>query len=204
MTKMRGMILGIISDIHGQLPESVHEAFRHCGAIINAGDTCSESVMRELESIAPTVSVYGNCDRHYDYGKTVHDVARPSFMGVRFYVVHKPEDIPAELPAGTRVVISGHTHVPLRKDENGVLFLNPGSPTDPRDGSRPSVMTVEVDEREVYDVQQIILTPYGPMTENDDAGTRGSNRWESLDGFGFGSEDLSDHMHIDLGELTEF
>ena len=194
------MILSIISDIHGQLPESVHEAFRDCGAIINAGDTCGVSVMRELESIAPTVSVYGNCDRHLDYGKTVHDVARPSFMGVRFYVVHKPEDIPDELPAGTRVVICGHTHVPSRSEKDGVVYLNPGSPTDPRSGSDPGVMTIEVDEREIYDIQRIILTPYGAMAENDDAVMRGSGHWESLDGFDM--DDAGDHMHIDLSELT--
>lgn len=189
---MTAMIIGVISDIHGYLPESVHTAFRDCNAIINAGDTCSTAVMAELESIAPTVSVYGNCDRHYDYGKTVHDVARPSFSGVRFYVVHRPQDIPAELPKGTRVVISGHTHIPQQDEVGDVLYLNPGSPTDPRGGSEPSVMTLEVDEREVYDVQRIILTPHGPMAESDDAGM-GANRWEALDNY-----DDADHMHFDF------
>ena len=33
---------------------------------------------------------------------------------------------------GARVVVFGHSHVPFLEDQNGLLLLNPGSPTDKR------------------------------------------------------------------------
>ena len=193
----RIMLIGLISDIHGRLPEAAKQALAECDAIICAGDTESKRAMMELECIAPTVAVLGNCDRFTDYGPTVHDVARPSFEGVRFYVVHRPQDIPAELPRGTQVVVHGHTHQPRFEEVDGVLYLNPGSPTEPRGGSEPSVMTLEVEEREAFDVQRIILTPYGPRREGD--ANRSSNHWDDFDGFD--ADELGDHTHIDFSEI---
>lgn len=31
-----------------------------------------------------------------------------------------------------RVVVFGHSHIPLLEDESGLMLLNPGSPTDKR------------------------------------------------------------------------
>jgi predicted phosphodiesterase len=33
---------------------------------------------------------------------------------------------------GARVVVFGHSHIPWLEDEDGLLLLNPGSPTDKR------------------------------------------------------------------------
>ena len=191
------MLIGIISDIHGHLPEAAKTALKDCDVIINAGDTCSREAMMQLECIAPTVAIYGNCDRFVDYGPTVHDVARPSYEGVRFYVVHDPNQIPAELPRGTRVVVHGHTHVPREEEVDDVLYLNPGSCTEPRRGSDPGVMTLVVEEREVFDVQRIILTPFGPMKENDHG--RSTNHWDDLDDWD--ADEMNDHTHIDFSEI---
>jgi len=193
------MLIGIISDIHRHLPEAAKQALRDCDVIINAGDTCSPAIMTELECIAPTVSVYGNCDHFYDYGPTVHDVARPSFEGVRFYVVHRPEDIPAELPKGTRIVVHGHTHVPREEEIDGVLYLNPGSVSEPRRGNEPSLMTLVVEEREVFDVQRIILTPFGPMKESEANRSGSVNHWDDFDDFD--PDESNDHTHIDFSEI---
>lgn len=191
------MLIGIISDIHRYLPEAAKEALEGCDVIINAGDTCSPTIMRQLEFIAPTVAVYGNCDYHYDYGPTVHDVARPSFEGVRFYVTHRPQDIPAELPRGTRIVVHGHTHVPREEEVNGVLYLNPGSPSEPRGGSEPGVMTVVVEEREVFDITRYVLTPFGPQKEGEHA--KSSNQWDDFDDWD--ADEAGDHTHIDFSEI---
>ena len=39
-----------------------------------------------------------------------------------------------ELAGGT-VVVSGHTHIPCIKEEEGIVFLNPGSVSIPKEGS---------------------------------------------------------------------
>ena len=77
--------------------------------------------------------------------------------GARFRMVHRPEDI-GTVPDDVQVVIHGHTHVPREEyGANGVLFLNPGSPTRPRGGSRKSVARLFVDKGTVKSVEFIEL-----------------------------------------------
>ena len=45
------------------------------------------------------------------------------------------------------VVLSGHTHIPVAKKEDGIIFLNPGSISYPRqEGKNPSYMIMNLDE----------------------------------------------------------
>ena len=36
---------------------------------------------------------------------------------------------------GCQVVVSGHTHVKVLKEQDGIILLNPGSTTIPKDGT---------------------------------------------------------------------
>lgn len=179
------MNIGVISDIHGPLPEIVHEVFAGCGAILCAGDTCSLETFDELRTIAPTTMVYGNCDRDLDYGPRVADKLTPSFDGCRFALVHKLEDL-GELPRRCECVISGHTHVPSMETSKGVIWLNPGSPTDPREGSNPSVAIVSVEERLVTKAAIIDLTNPWPAMQDFREDTLISERggFDEFDEFG--------------------
>ena len=47
---------------------------------------------------------------------------------------------------GANVVLFGHTHVPLCLEEEGVLYLNPGSLTSPRGGSHASYAILEIEK----------------------------------------------------------
>jgi predicted phosphodiesterase len=50
------------------------------------------------------------------------------FGGVGIYVLHDIADLKRHpAPAGTRVVVTGHSHKPLVREEGGVLYVNPGS-----------------------------------------------------------------------------
>lgn len=42
------------------------------------------------------------------------------------------------------IVIFGHTHVKYESYENGIYFLNPGSASIPRDGSKPSFGHIDI------------------------------------------------------------
>ena len=48
------------------------------------------------------------------------------------------------LASGMRAVIHGHTHQPSDELQNGVRFLNPGSPTHPRRTAPPSLMKLYI------------------------------------------------------------
>lgn len=150
------MIIGVVSDIHGRLSTEAYEALQGSDYILCAGDIESRMVLTELETIAPTICVRGNCDR-YDLGPRVKDIASPLLGGVRFRMVHRPEDI-GTVPEDVQVVIHGHTHVPREQyGKDGVLFLNPGSPSRPRGGSHKSVARLFVDEGKVKSVEFIDL-----------------------------------------------
>jgi putative phosphoesterase len=149
------MELGLISDIHGKLPAAAVTALQGCDHLICAGDMVDHNVLWELEAIAPTTAVLGNNDCG-DWGPDVGFSASPTFDGVKFFVVHRPEDVGMPAP-DVQVVVHGHTHVPRNEVVNGVRYLNPGSCTRPRHGSAPSVMRLEIENGAVSNICLIDL-----------------------------------------------
>ena len=55
-------LIGIISDTHGRLPQSVSKVFKKTDLIIHAGDIGDPEIIDALEKIAPTRAVRGNMD----------------------------------------------------------------------------------------------------------------------------------------------
>lgn len=119
--------IGIISDTHGMLRPAVKKAFEGVELIVHAGDVGKPEVLKALNTIAPVVAVRGNTD----WGEWAN--ALPAFeiveIGeVTLYVIHDIHEIDLNpSAAGFRVVVSGHSHAPSVVEQNGVLFLNPGS-----------------------------------------------------------------------------
>lgn len=135
------MLIGICSDIHGSLSSEAYAALEGCDRILCAGDVELSYVLMELETIAPVIAVRGNCDG-YDVDR-LHFSESFNLGGVQFFMVHRPQDIGTP-PAGTQVVIHGHTHIPRDERINGVRYLNPGSTRKPRGGSNKSLLKIEV------------------------------------------------------------
>ena len=87
----------------------------------------STEVLNELREIAPVVAVRGNNDRG-TWAESIQVTAAIELAGVPIYLLHDLNELDLDLKtAGFRVVISGHSHRPLIRDKNGVLFVNPGS-----------------------------------------------------------------------------
>lgn len=119
--------VGILSDTHGLLRNCIYKAFAKVDLIIHAGDVGGTAVLRELEKIAPVVAVKGNTD-----GNWAADAIPPFEMvsvgEITIYVLHDLMQLDLDAgSAGVDVVVSGHTHQPCIEENNGVLFLNPGS-----------------------------------------------------------------------------
>lgn len=95
--------------------------------------------------------VRGNCDAEVDQMLLPFPIMAKTLEmtvdGRRWFAAHghRPGANPTEddlppLPAGS-VFLSGHTHVPvLETDKNGILRVNPGSVTFPKNGSFKSCM----------------------------------------------------------------
>lgn len=86
-----------------------------------------EGILEQLGEIAPVTAVRGNVDRG-DFARKLPATELLELGGTRIWVLHNLSDLDLYLrPDGIGVIVSGHTHTPLIRDENGVLYLNPGS-----------------------------------------------------------------------------
>ncbi len=135
----KNCIIGVISDTHGTLPPPVNDIFSDVDLIIHAGDIGGMNILDELESIAPVVAVRGNMDMdEWSFGFNAMEKVKA--CGVLLYVLHDLHKFRRMNPTtGFNAVISGHTHCPSAERHNEVLYLNPGSATQPRHSTAPSV-----------------------------------------------------------------
>lgn len=146
------LVIGLISDTHGLLRPDVHRALAGVSFILHAGDVCGDEILMELDLIAPTVAVYGNCDP-LDTPGLVRQIARVA-RGVRIHVSHGHE---LGAPTVDRllstydadVIVYGHTHRPLIARAGDRLVVNPGAAGPRRFDIAPSVarLTITTDGR---------------------------------------------------------
>jgi uncharacterized protein len=103
--------------------------------ILHAGDVCDPSLLDELKSLAPLTVVIGNTDgvdvRHWG----AVDEITLELGGVPIAMVHdsgvtlgRRDRLRKRFP-GARVVVFGHSHMPMNEDDGELLLFNPGSPT---------------------------------------------------------------------------
>src|SRR5262249_39899644 len=125
--------VGVLSDTHGLFDPKLMELFRGVDVIIHGGDVCSETVLRQLEAIAPVRAIHGNRDVP-PLSERLPAWRLEEVGGQRILVLHdlgKPERPTAaaqSLLASTRpsVVISGHSHHGRISIHREILYLNPG------------------------------------------------------------------------------
>ena len=134
------MLVVVLADTHiprraKELPEGLVPHLRSADLILHAGDLLVEDVLYELESYAPVRAVKGNVDGW--------DVRLPEALefGVEDVSVAMIHDsgpkkgrwgrMRRRFP-GARIVVFGHSHIPWLEDEDGLMLLNPGSPTNRR------------------------------------------------------------------------
>lgn len=137
--------IGIVSDTHsrGGLPDWLLLGLAGVGAILHAGDVVVPEVLVELGAMAPVFAVRGNNDAHpWPLERTFAWEGRT----VRLMHGHRgaatARAAARARAAGADIVIYGHSHRPEATFEGGVLFLNPGSPTQPRGATRQAAILV--------------------------------------------------------------
>lgn len=93
--------------------------------------------------------VRGNCDCEVDQmvlpfpvlaDYTVLDMGNRPVFATHGHLFSA--DRPLPMKSGD-ILLSGHTHVPLCSESDGLTFLNPGSVSIPKEGSAHSYMTLE-------------------------------------------------------------
>ncbi len=126
------MRLGIIADTHGLLRPEVFDVFAEVDLILHAGDIGSLDLLTELETLAPVLAVYGNCDGG-EIRARVPQVVERRIEGLDIVLTHGDQLGSPSPPALHRlwpeadVIIFGHTHRPLLTTIDVVrTVMNPG------------------------------------------------------------------------------
>ena len=114
----------ILSDTHGLLRPEVLDYLANADAIIHGGDINTQAIVDTLQGFIPLYIVRGNNDKEWAEG--LPQSITLTIEDVRFFVVHNKRDIPADL-SDIDVVVYGHSHKYVCEDQDGVLWLNPGS-----------------------------------------------------------------------------
>lgn len=151
----------IISDLHGSV-EAFQNAVRafeheHADYFLIAGDYLYHGPRNQLpigyepKDLAPVLNQYrdkiigirGNCDSEVDQMllqfPMMGDYTIVFHAGRRCFLTHghlfNQHCLPPLSPGD--LFISGHTHVPVLHEQDGILFINPGSTTLPKSLSKP-------------------------------------------------------------------
>jgi putative phosphoesterase len=123
--------------------------------ILHAGDVLDTALLDELKALAPVTVVVGNCDTlDVRYWGATYDV-EIELAGIRIAMLHdagprerRRERMRKRFPAA-RVVVFGHSHLPMNDDDGELLLFNPGSPTWPRRAPFPSMGLLWIEKGKV-------------------------------------------------------
>lgn len=158
--------IGIISDTHGYLPESVFKHFADCDEIWHAGDVGEKGVLEKLQAFKPVRGVYGNID-----GADIRGVfpLMNIFMceQVKVLMTHiggypgryAPGIKDLILKETPQLFISGHSHIlKVMYDKNvHSLHINPGAAGTQGWHQVQTLVKLDIDVAEMKNCQVIEL-----------------------------------------------
>lgn len=151
------MLIGVVSDTHiprraKNIPREVWEGLQGADLIIHCGDLTQYSVLEELMKIAPVEAVYGNTDPQ-EIKEILPKTKIITVGGFSVGIVHG-DGHRATLDNAFNAfpfekidcIVFGHSHVPWIGRREGILMLNPGSPTDKRMQEKYSYSLLHIGE----------------------------------------------------------
>ena len=141
------MRVGVISDTHRLLRPEAIVAMRGFDHILHAGDIGDPAILDLLRRLAPLTAIRGNIDRS---GRCAQLPATEwiELAGHKLYMLHDINELDLNpVAAGIAAIISGHSHRPIIRRREGVLYFNPGSAGPRRFKLPSSVGSLEIDGR---------------------------------------------------------
>lgn len=166
LTPVRAVVL---SDTHAprrwrHCPPAVAARLRNADVILHAGDVCTAEVLDELSQYAPVRVVLGNNDGPDVAGWGAPDVAEFKLAGLPVAMLHDSGTAQGRLarlhrrfPAA-RLIVFGHSHIPLDQHGDGVRIFNPGSPTDRRRQPHGTIGLLDICDGELAGASIIAVT----------------------------------------------
>ncbi|MBR3299645.1 MAG: metallophosphoesterase [Clostridia bacterium] len=149
--------LGVLSDTHGNSP-AADAALKLIGPVdgyLHLGDVVTDADRIASVTGKPVYSVRGNCDSILGPAAERPTELAVEFEGVKLLLVHgHKHGIDAystftarerAIELGCSALVYGHTHIPQLVQRDGIIVLNPGSPSIPRGGYKPSCAVIEIE-----------------------------------------------------------
>ncbi len=133
----------VLADTHAPrrwktCPPPVAARLRRADLILHAGDVCTADVLAELAAYAPVQAVLGNNDGPDVAAWGATPVLELDLDGLPVAMIHDSGDAQGRLARlrrrfpRARLVVYGHSHIPLDRADDRLRIFNPGSPTDRR------------------------------------------------------------------------
>jgi len=147
----------VLADTHAprrwrRCPLVVAEYLRGADLILHAGDVCTAGVLDELSGYAPVRVVRGNNDGPDVAAWGALETLELDLAGLAVAMVHdsgptagRSARLRRRFPAA-RLVLFGHSHIPLDQAGDGIRIFNPGSPTDRRRQPQGTLGLLHIDD----------------------------------------------------------
>ena len=149
----------VISDTHiplnaRDIPEQLWKQIKASDMIIHAGDIAEEPFYEKLASLKPIEAVSGNMDS-YSLKSRLEVKRVLSIAGKRIGLVHGAgapynilDFVKSEFSSTHNLdaVIYGHSHKPDITTMDGIVYMNPGSPTDKMFAPYNSYILLDISE----------------------------------------------------------
>ena len=148
------MRIGIISDTHGLLRKELENKLKDCDLIVHCGDIGKQEVIDKLSELGKVELIKGNVDKDIDISLAPKDKII-EVMNKRIYLIHNIAELNIDLYKGNiDIVMYGHSHKAKIYDEEGILYINPGS-VGPRRFKLPTtMMKLTILDNESKDIQE--------------------------------------------------
>jgi uncharacterized protein len=152
-----GVQVVVLSDTHAprrwkSCPPAVAARLRRADLIVHAGDVCTAAVLDELSGYAPVRAVLGNNDGADVAAWGAPPVLEFELDGLPVAMIHDSGARPGRLPRlrrqfpAARLVVFGHSHIPLNQADGDLRIFNPGSPTDRRSQPQGTIGLLRVED----------------------------------------------------------
>lgn len=167
------MKVGLLSDTHGFLDQSIFEHFKHCDEVWHAGDIGDEDLLHELEALKPVRAVFGNIDNRTLQNNLPEDLWF-TVEGLTIWMTHIGGAPPNYNPRVKKILaeripdifICGHSHIlRIKRDPkfNNMLYLNPGAAGNHGFHHIKTLVRFDLENKEIKNLEVIELGKRGAI-----------------------------------------
>lgn len=166
------MKIGLLSDTHGYLDNTLFTHFAGCDELWHAGDIGSLTILNELQNFKPLRVVFGNIDDKAIQIKTTEDLwfTCEELTICMTHIAGAPPNYNPRIKKIMKerkpdILVCGHSHIlrVVRDHKLGLLYLNPGACGNHGFHHVKTVLRFEITGKEIKNMEVIELGKRGAI-----------------------------------------